>query len=191
MSNLPDKKTLRREAESRRAALASPEAWQAIAMRFLAAVPVRSGAIVSGYIPTRGEADPRPLMTRLRALGHAIALPRVLARNAALVFHLWPADAAPQTGAFGLEEAAPSWPPAIPDIVLVPLLAFDAEGNRLGYGGGFYDRTLSLRRKQGDVLAVGIAYAGQKSEEALPHGPHDEQLDWIVTDGYALKFERV
>jgi 5-formyltetrahydrofolate cyclo-ligase len=191
MTEPPDKTSRRRDAERRRATLAAPEAGHAIAAHFLAVVPVRSDAVISGYIPTRGEADPRPLMARLRALGHAIALPRVVARRVALDFHLWPEDAAPLVGAFGLEEADPSWPPAAPDVLLVPLLAFDSEGHRLGYGGGFYDRTLSQRRELGDVLAVGIAYAGQKSEEALPRDPHDEQLDWIVTEGYAMKFERV
>ena len=86
-------------------------------------------------------------------------------------------------------EAAPNWPLVLPDILLVPLLGFDKQGYRLGYGGGFYDRTLRSLRQRESVLAVGIAYAGQ--EMTLPHDENDERLDWIVTEKYARKFEGI
>ena len=192
MSVSDEKKMLRRNAETVRAALAldAPEAGPAIADHFFCALELAQLLTIAGYIPTRNEADPLPLLTRLRAQGFAVALPRVTAENTELDFHLWPEGAAPARGAFGLQEADRDWPRATPDILLVPLLAFDAEGYRLGYGGGFYDRTLRARRAARAVLAVGIAFSGQKHPAALPRDDYDEPLNWVVTEKDALKFER-
>jgi 5-formyltetrahydrofolate cyclo-ligase len=90
-------------------------------------------------------------------------------------------------GAYGLLEAAPDWPLAQPDIVLVPLLAFDADGFRLGYGGGYYDRSLLALRQTGKVTAVGLAYDGQRIAH-IPSDATDEKLDWVVTEKSARKF---
>jgi 5-formyltetrahydrofolate cyclo-ligase len=184
-----DKKRLRPEAESSRYRLAQSvqNAGHAISENFLRADLLRSNAIVAGYVPMRGEADPSPLMTRLREAGSSLALTRVVGKDQPLQVHLWRGDDAPVKGAFGIMEAASDWPSATPDILLVPLLGFDARGFRLGYGGGFYDRTLQSLRMRATVLAVGVAYAGQ--EMILPHGENDERLDWIVTEKYARKFE--
>ncbi|MEY4879007.1 MAG: hypothetical protein RJB62_476 [Pseudomonadota bacterium] len=192
MSVSDEKKMLRRNAETARAALAlaAPEAGPAIADRFFSAIELAPLLTIAGYLPTRSEADPLPLLTRLRAQGFAVALPRVTAKNTELDFHLWPEGAAPARGAFGLEEADRQWPRAAPDILLVPLLAFDVEGYRLGYGGGFYDRTLRARRAARAVIAVGIAFSGQKHPVTLPRDDYDERLDWVVTEKDALKFER-
>jgi 5-formyltetrahydrofolate cyclo-ligase len=177
------KRALRAAAEAARHTLheAAPNAGLAIADRFFAALPVAGTETVSGYFATRYEADPAPLMTALRAKGCRIALPRVIARGAPLAFHLWKADAVPVRGAYGLLEPASNWPPALPDVLLVPLLAFDSAGYRLGYGGGYYDRTLKALRAKKSVLAVGIAFAGQETPE-LPRHEGDERLDWIVTE---------
>jgi 5-formyltetrahydrofolate cyclo-ligase len=184
------KKRIRRDTEAARAALAreAPDAGARIARQFLASIALPPHAVLGGYIATRSEADPAPLLQHFRKLGHSILLPRVAARNAPLAFHIWRADAEPAIGAFGLKDAAPEWPLATPDVVLVPLLAFDAAGYRLGYGGGFYDHSLhAMRRSGAAVLAVGIAYAGQ--ERQFPHDAHDEKLDWIVTERFARRFE--
>ena len=190
MSIVEAKKILRREARALRIALAAsaPKASEAMAENFLREVPIASGATIAGYIAAHGEADPLPLMERLRAKGHPIALARVEGKALPLTFRLWREGMAPVAGAFGLSEAAPDWTEVRPEIVLVPLLGFDRLGHRLGYGGGFYDRTLRALRAHGTVLAAGIAFAGQ--EMILPHDANDEALDWIVTEAYAREFER-
>ena len=184
-----DKRRLRREAESLRHRLAqsAPNAEHAISENFLSAGLLRSNAIVAGYVPARGEADPTQLMKRLSEAGCSLALVRTAGKAQPLRVHLWRGADAPLKGAFGIMEAAPDWPPVTPGILLVPLLGFDAHGYRLGYGGGYYDRTLQSLRMRATVLAVGIAFAGQ--EMILPHDESDERLDWIVTEKYARKFE--
>jgi 5-formyltetrahydrofolate cyclo-ligase len=189
--NIPEqKKLLRREAETRRKELAAstPGAAARIAENVGSVEGIEPGAIVAGYFPMRGEADPLPLMKRLRAAGHRLALSRVERMGVPLTFHHWPDGVAPVRGGFVLREASPDWPEIVPDIVLVAMLAFDSDGYRLGYGGGFYDRTLRGLREKGPVLAVGVAFAGQ--EMAVPREDFDEPLDWIVTEQYARKFER-
>jgi len=184
-----DKKRLRREAEASRYALARSvqNIGHEISENFFRAGLVKPNAIVAGYIPMRGEADPSPLMKRLREAGCSLALTRVAGKDQPLRIHVWREAEPPVKGSFGMMEAAPDWPAATPNILLVPLLGFDNEGYRLGYGGGFYDRTLRSLRMDVTLLAVGIAYAGQ--EMILPHDGNDERLDWIVTEKYARKFE--
>jgi 5-formyltetrahydrofolate cyclo-ligase len=189
--SIPDeKKRLRREAETRRSELArsAPDAAARIAENFTNVGRVAAGACVAGYFPMRGEASPLALMKRLRRDGHTLALSRVVRLGSPLDFHLWSEGEEPVKGGFVLREASPNWPTAVPDIVLVPMLAFDQQGYRLGYGGGFYDRTLRGLRERGSVLAVGIAFAGQ--EMVIPHEDFDEPVDWIVTEQYTRKFER-
>jgi 5-formyltetrahydrofolate cyclo-ligase len=189
--NIADqKKDLRREAQVRRTELAraTPDAAARIAENFVKVGSVSPGMSVAGYFPMRGEASPLPLMKHLRGTGHPLALSRVVRMGAPLDFHLWPDGEEPAKGGFVLREASPDWPHIVPDIVLVAMLAFNEQGYRLGYGGGFYDRTLRALRQRGSVLAVGIAFAGQ--EMVLPHEDFDEPLDWIVTERYARKFER-
>ncbi|MCY4231876.1 MAG: 5-formyltetrahydrofolate cyclo-ligase [Alphaproteobacteria bacterium] len=133
------------------------------------------GRCIAGYWPVRREIDPRPLLLALGARGRLIALPVTGPRGAVLEFRLWRPGDMLTPGPFGLWE--PTGPPAEPDVLLVPLLAFDACGNRLGYGGGYYDRTIAAT----GALAIGAAYAAQKVE-AVPVGPHDRPLAGIVTE---------
>jgi 5-formyltetrahydrofolate cyclo-ligase len=156
---------------------------------FLAHIPVPSGATVSAYAVIGDEADPAPLLHALRAQGHALALPRVTGRGKPLDFHRYDAGQALVPGGFGLSEPARDWPLVEPDILVVPLLAFDASGYRVGYGAGFYDRTLARLRAARDVLAVGFAFAAQEFE-TVPHDEKDQRLDWIVTESGARRFER-
>ena len=104
------------------------------------------------------------------------------------MFRLWHAGDRLQTGAFGIEEPLPSAPERFPTSVFVPLLAFDASGHRLGYGGGYYDRTVSTLRRRGMVLTIGIAYAGQELDRPIENGAHDEKLDMIVTEKGMRRF---
>jgi len=189
MTPAEDKPAVRRVAAALRPALraAAPEAGLAIARHFLANVPIGAHSTCAGYIATRDEADPAPLMDELPQHGHAIALPRVAGPGSPLRFHAWQLGAVPVIGSYQLTEPAPDWPEALPDVLLVPLLAFDARGYRLGYGGGYYDRSLQELRRERSVLAVGIAYSGQEMP-ALPADSRDERLDWIVTETGARRF---
>ncbi|HEY5337278.1 MAG TPA: 5-formyltetrahydrofolate cyclo-ligase, partial [Rhizomicrobium sp.] len=142
---------------------------------------IPTDAIVAGYWPMGDEADPRELMAALAARGHDLALPRVESKHAPLVFHRWREGDALIAHKLGMSEPHVDRAIVVPDIVLVPLLAFDAEGYRLGYGGGFYDRTLEALRAKHTIHAIGIAYAGQEIK-SLPHESHDQRLDAVLTE---------
>ena len=189
MNIAENKKSLRREAEELRHCLTGsvPNTADAIADNFFGAFSLASSAIVAGYVAARGEAEPLPLLERLRTAGCLLALTRVVEKGQPLHFHLWRDDVAPVKSAYGMMEAPAGWPSVIPTILLIPLLGFDKEGYRLGYGGGFYDRTLCSLRAHTSVLAIGIAFSGQ--EMVLPHDEYDERLDWIVTEKTAQKFD--
>jgi len=174
------KVALRKEAAARRSALAHPALAARLASHAeaLRCVP---GAVVSGYAAFRDEADPALLLLALAARGHPLALPAITVKGEALRFHRWQPDDALALHAFGVEEPHPTAEIVIPDILLVPLLAFDASGHRLGYGGGYYDRTLEALRARKPITAIGIAYAGQEIA-ALPHEAHDQRLDGVLTE---------
>jgi 5-formyltetrahydrofolate cyclo-ligase len=181
------KAALRAEAAARRARAqaANPLAGQTLAALFPAAL-LAPGAVVSGYSPFRTEVDPRPLMRRLAALGARLALPVTPPRGSSdgLSFRAWSPHEALAPGHFSVHEPPDTAPEVEPDLVLVPLLAFDRSGHRLGYGAGHFDRTLARLRAFKPVTAVGLAYAVQEVP-ALPFGPHDEKLDGILTErGY-------
>jgi 5-formyltetrahydrofolate cyclo-ligase len=177
---MEEKTELRKTAEQRRRKVARPDFAHAIAA-FADALSPAPGAIVSGYWAFREEADPRELMLALAARGHPLALPRVVARHTPLRFHRWSENDAMHVSAFGVTEPHTSADVVVPTVLLVPLLAFDADGYRLGYGGGFYDRTLAVLRAQRPTRAIGIAYAGQEVE-LLPHEAHDQRLDAVLTE---------
>jgi 5-formyltetrahydrofolate cyclo-ligase len=137
--------------------------------------------VVSAYWPLGDEIDPRPLMEALHLRGHRLALPAIRAAGRPLDFRAWlPGDPLISAG-FGIQEPAATAPSVAPRVLLVPLLAFDAAGYRLGYGGGFYDRSLALLRAAGDTLAVGLAYADQQVA-AVPREATDQPLDLVVTE---------
>ena len=183
------KSELRQQARERRTALkaAAPDAGRRAAENFLAKIPLEKISVIAGYIAARDELDPAELIEALRARGHIIALPRVTAKDQPLAFHRWDKNAAPVKGAYGLFEAVPDWPRIEPNVLLVPLLAFDVNRYRLGYGGGYYDRSLHALRGNASALAVGLAFAGQEITH-IPREAGDEKLDWIVTEKGASKF---
>jgi 5-formyltetrahydrofolate cyclo-ligase len=185
------KQAMRNEALARRASLraAAPDAARRMARNFIAAIPLAPSAVVSAFFAIGEETDPAPLIDLLRKEGHRIALPRVVRKGEKLAFHLYEQGAVLVPGVFGLSQPGKDWPEAIPDVLVVPLLAFDAAGNRLGYGGGFYDRTLAALRASRNVVAVGFAFAGQEVPD-VPHRDSDEPLDWVVTELGARRFER-
>jgi len=173
---LKDKSELRRTAREKRLTLAHAGFAAEIA-RHAEALEIPKGMIVGGYHALPDEADPALLLERLVALGCHVAFPRVAGKGLPLEFHRVPDGEVLAPGAFGIHEPLDIWPRAIPALLLVPLLAFDASGHRLGYGGGFYDRTLALLQ----VPAIGVAYAGQEIS-SIPHQAHDRTLDMVLTE---------
>ena len=176
------KSELRTAARQKRLTLARADFAAQIA-RHAEALQIPKGAVVGGYHALPDEADPALLLERLVELGCHIAYPRVAGKGAALEFHRVPDGEILAPGAFGIHEPLDIWPRVVPALLLVPLLAFDASGHRLGYGGGFYDRTLALL----NVPAIGIAYAGQEIS-SIPFEPHDRTLDMVLTEQGTRKF---
>lgn len=171
------KDDLRRRMRAWRSQLAAahPDASQSLTLPL-------APRIVAGYQPFRDEIDPRPLMLKLAATGARLALPVTPPRDqpSPLTFRAWTPGEALAKGGFGVHEPT-GGEVVTPDLVLVPLLAFDRRGHRLGYGQGHFDRTLERLRREGEVLAVGLAYAGQELPE-IPAEPHDQALDAILTE---------
>lgn len=174
--------TVRDEACRRLGEAAAAALWSNL-REAVAGAP--AGAVVSGYWPMRREFDIRPAMARLYEGGFACALPVVTGPGRALVFRRWRPGDPLVPGPFGTSQPEGGAPEAAPFVVLTPLLAFDRSGRRLGYGGGYYDRTLRDLRARGTVTAIGVAFAGQEIAET-PAGPDDERLDWIVTECEAI-----
>jgi 5-formyltetrahydrofolate cyclo-ligase len=182
--SVDDKKRLRRAAETARdAAHAAGADIAALALRDhgLAALAGRGHAVIGGYWPMRGEIDIRPLLLALIAAGAEAALPVVTGAGQPLRFRRWRPGQDLVRGAFQTLQPADDQPICAPDLLLVPLLAFDRARQRLGYGGGFYDRTLAALRAAGPVFAVGAAFAAQEVP-AVPVDPWDQPLDLILTE---------
>jgi 5-formyltetrahydrofolate cyclo-ligase len=183
------KTTLRATALAARDALPVAErrrAAQAIAMRRFP-VPLGEGTIVAGYSPIRSECDPVPLMRSLAARGAHLALPVVHASGEPLTFSEWRQGEQLIAGPYGILQPRTEAIPLEPDIILVPLAAFDRRCRRIGYGVGYYDRTLAILRKQRPVIAVGIAFAAQEVD-AVPADGHDERLDLVLTERETVDF---
>jgi 5-formyltetrahydrofolate cyclo-ligase len=142
--------------------------------------------IIAGFWPIADEIDIRPLISELHKTGHLIVLPVVVGKEQPLIFRVWEPKTILEKGSFGTHHPSANHPEAIPTILLVPLLAFDINGQRLGWGGGFYDRTISNFRSQFSIITVGVAYQNQQIDN-VPHIPTDEPLDWVVTEISAKK----
>ena len=182
---LAEKKALRVEVLARRACLSAQEraaAARAATDIVLAEVTPRPGQAVSIFWPLPGEIDTRLLLERLHADGVRPLLPRLQGFGRPLAFHLWQPGLVLVPGRLGLQEPAPTTPEAVPEIILTPLIAFDAQGHRLGYGAGFYDRTFGALEAQGrEPLRVGYAFACQEVA-AVPVDAHDWSLHLLVTE---------
>jgi len=178
------KRHARRSAAQCRAAAhaeAGASAAVALAVRGLAFLDTRPFGAVSGFTSFRTEIDIMPLLARLAGDGWATALPVVAADRAPLTFRRWTPGDPTVAGRFGIPVPHPAADEILPDVLLVPMLAFDRAGFRLGYGGGFYDRTVARLRQLKPVVAIGIAYAAQEVA-AVPRGRYDQPLDWIMTE---------
>ncbi len=187
--DVPPKNELRAATLSRRDAL-SVEQRTAAALAVAARMPpleITAATIVAGYAPIRGEIDPVPLMQGLAARGAALAMPAISRPGAALVFRAWTPGAALVRGASGTYEPPASVVEVVPDIVLVPLAAFDRAGHRIGYGAGYYDRTLEALRRHRTVTAIGLAFAVQEVPR-VPALSHDVRLDYVLTEAGVFGF---
>ena len=181
------KRTLRQDLMARRRAFAaSPDARaaasRAIARHVLRLLPLADGVQVSVFWTFGDEIDTLPLLNALDALGATVCLPRLRGKDHPLAFHPWRPGDTLIPHRFGPLEPSADLPELLPQILLVPLLGFDGLGFRLGYGGGFYDRTLHLLRTEApEPLAIGLAFACQEVP-ALPREPFDEHVAMVVTE---------
>ncbi|WP_424983699.1 5-formyltetrahydrofolate cyclo-ligase [Maritalea sp. S77] len=182
------KAQLRKEAHARRRALSTAfrkEAAKAAAETFIAAVPVPYGQIISIYWAIRDELDCRPLLTHFMDDGHQVCLPVVMGQDQPLDMRLWsPTDPLVPSGFNTLAPPATAQS-VVPDIVVTPLLGFDPSGTRLGYGGGYYDRSLASWPQK--PLLVGYAFGVQEFDH-LPRDTHDVPLDMVVTENGVRRF---
>jgi 5-formyltetrahydrofolate cyclo-ligase len=175
------KKQARAAAAARREAAHRSRAESAALDLARADLPRLEPGVVSGFHPYRSEINVVPLMARLASEGWTTALPVVVAKGKPLVFRRWfPGDPL-IAGTWDLRVPPVDAAVVEPDLLLVPLLAFDRRGYRLGYGGGFYDRTLEQLRAKKKVWAIGVAYADQETAQ-VPAGPDDARLDAILTE---------
>jgi len=178
-----------RKAELRTAALArrdtlSAEARQAAAETIAARplpVPVSPGTVVAGFSAIRSEINPVPLLRRFAEAGTILALPAIMGRGQPLRFRAFRFGEELARGQWGIREPKPEAPEVRPDIVIVPLAAFDRRGYRLGYGAGYYDLTLNGLRAEKTIKAVGLAFAAQEIDQ-VPALSHDARLDLVLTE---------
>jgi 5-formyltetrahydrofolate cyclo-ligase len=185
------KAAIRRDAQALRNAL--PAELRAQAAATIAARPfpraLPAGAILSGFMPLKSEINPVPLMQKLATAGARLALPVVCGRGKPLLMRAFAFGDPLASGVWGVREPKPDAPEVVPDVLLVPLLAFDRAGNRVGYGAGYYDLTIASLRAQGSVLAVGIAFAAQQIAQ-VPATARDARLDLVLTEKEAIIINR-
>jgi 5-formyltetrahydrofolate cyclo-ligase len=190
MTLIDDKRTLRSAMLAWRAALAEDErraAAEGLLATLRREMPFETPSVVSGFWPIKDEIDIRPLMIELFNRGCQLALPVVQGRGKPLLFRAWRPGDPLEAGVFGTLQPSVRRETLEPDSLIVPLLACDEEGWRLGYGGGFYDRTLGGLRARRKVTAIGVGFNAQVVPE-VPHGVDDQRLDWLLTDKRACAF---
>jgi 5-formyltetrahydrofolate cyclo-ligase len=187
-TSIDAKAALRQQAIAHRDALPPRERQQAAeiiaAREFPRAV---AGMIVSGFMPLKSEISPLPLMRKVAAAGAQLALPVVAGRGKPLVMRAYVFGDELAAGQWGIRQPKSEAPEVAPDILIVPLLAFDRAGHRLGYGAGYYDMTISSLRANKPVTAIGIAYAAQEID-AVPITARDARLDLVLTEREVMDF---
>jgi len=177
------KSVIRKDALIRRDALSAAErakAAETIAIRVFP-VAIKPGTITSGFSPLKTEINPIPLMRKLAEAGAQLALPVVAGKGKPLIMRAWSFGNPLDSGVWGIREPKADAPEVAPDVLLVPLLAFDRHGHRIGYGAGYYDMTIAKLRAMKPVVAVGIAFAAQEIDQ-VPVTPRDARLDLVLTE---------
>jgi len=183
------KAKLRAEALARREALPAPTRAAAAETIATRSFPLRieRGMIVSGFSPMKSEINPVRLMRKLADAGARLALPAIAGRGKPLIMRAWSFGEPLASGQWGIREPVAGAPEVAPDILIVPLAAFDRAGHRIGYGAGYYDMTINALRARKPVTAIGIAFAAQE----IPHVPateRDARLDLVLTENETIDF---
>lgn len=186
MTSLEDrKKELRKQVGAAREGIPAQEHGRAsreAAFNALRHLPLSPESKASVFWPLGAEIDTRPLLAALAALGVVTGLPRMVGKQRPLTFRRWSAGEPLERGGFGVMQPSLDAPEVIPEVMLVPLLAFDRRGLRLGYGGGFYDRTIAeLTARGASPFKAGYAFACQEVDE-VPAGERDQPLDCVITE---------
>lgn len=177
------KKKLRllgKETRARVIAQSGQEAAQGLAQHGLDFCSPAPGSVISGFSAFGEELDPAPLMARLAEEGHTLALPVMVAKAQPLIFRAWKPGDPMKEAMWGIMEPRDEAPQVRPDVLLVPLLAFDERGYRVGYGGGFYDRTIAGLQAEKPIVTVGLALDELKVAR-VPTDQYDQPLDWVLT----------
>ncbi len=183
------KAALRTAALALRDALPAAErqtAAEAIAARGLP-VEVTPGTVVSGFMPMKTEINPLPLLRKLADAGVQLVLPAIAGRGKPLIMRAWKFGDPLKSGQWGIREPVPEAGEVAPDILIVPLAAFDRQGHRIGYGAGYYDMTINALRAKKKVVAIGIAFAAQEIPQ-VPATTRDARLDLVLTEREVIDF---
>ena len=191
----PDATVANQKARFRAQALALrdalPAAVRAAAAEAIAARPFpikfTGGTIVSGFSPMKSEINPVPLMRKLADAGAKLALPAIAGRGKPLIMRAWIFGEPLASGQCGIREPVPEAPEVAPDILIVPLAAFDRAGHRIGYGAGYYDMTINALRAKKKITAIGIAFAAQEIQ-SIPATERDARLDLVLTESEVIDF---
>jgi len=170
-------------------AAARAAAAEAIAGRAFP-VNIAAGTIVSGFSPMKTEINTIPLMRKLSDAGAQLALPVLRGRGKPLIMRAWNFGAPLASGQWGIREPTPDAPEVEPDILIVPLAAFDRAGHRIGYGAGYYDMTINGLRAKKNIVAIGIAFAAQEIPQ-VPTTARDARLDLVLTERETIDFRKV
>lgn len=189
-STVADQKArLRQQVLASRDAL--PAAMRAAAAETIAARPfplrIERGMVVSGFSPMKTEINLIPLMRKLADAGAQLALPAIAGRGKPLIMRAWNFGDPFKAGQWGIREPVAGAPEVAPDILIVPLAAFDRSGHRIGYGAGYYDLTINALRTKKPVTAIGIAFAAQEIPQ-VPATERDARLDLVLTEREAIDF---
>jgi 5-formyltetrahydrofolate cyclo-ligase len=189
-TTVADKKArLRQEALALRDAL--PATLRAAAAASIAARPfplkIERGKVVSGFSPMKSEINPVPLMRKLADAGAQLALPAIAGRGKPLIMRAWNFGEALAAGQWGIREPMPEAPEVAPDILIVPLAAFDRAGHRIGYGAGYFDMTINALRAKKSITAIGMAFAIQEIP-SVPATERDARLDLVLTEREIIDF---
>lgn len=180
----PDKISLRSLALQRRLAIPAEQAMEAaqrLAQHVLRLPELKHAEQIAGFMPIKGEVNTLPLLEQLIQRNQTCLLPVAEAGNPVLQFYPWKPGDPLERGAFNIPIPANRIQAARPDVLLVPMLGFDKQGHRLGYGSGYYDNTIATLEAEGELVTIGIAYAIQELEK-IPIEKHDKKLDMVATE---------
>ena len=187
----PTKAALRAQTLAKRDALPAAERQAAAETIATRAFPVEvAGTIVSGFMPMKTEINPLPLLRKLADAGAQMALPAIAGRGKPLIMRAWKIGDPLKTGQWGIREPTPEAAEVAPDILIVPLAAFDRAGHRIGYGAGYYDMTIKVLRAKKKVVAIGVAFAAQEIAR-VPATTRDARLDLVLTEREVIDFRGI